>query len=212
MGEGLGRDPTAGRALDPIVTNGSGCIQSVGDLGATDLALIVGSVAPHPGEAVRLQFETDGQRPTLTGVGLLQQYAYTVDGSDLGEVEDETFSADTAVVNITGHDVHPGHAKNVMINAVRAAAAAVEALPVDLLPETTDGRQPYLHPYSMSGEVSSAQATVSRLINQFGFDVVDAGPLKEGWRIQRDTPGYGPRRTAEEIRRDLAAARRYVDQ
>jgi predicted dinucleotide-binding enzyme len=115
-------------------------------------------------------------------------------------------------VNITGHDVHPGHAKNVMINAVRAAAAAVEALPVDLLPETTDGRQPYLHPYSMSGEVSSAQATVSRLINQFGFDVVDAGPLKEGWRIQRDTPGYGPRRTAEEIRRDLAAARRYVDQ
>jgi hypothetical protein len=117
VGEGLGRYPTAGRALDPIVTNGSGCIQSVGDLGATDLALIVGSVAPHPGEAVRLQFETDGQRPTLTGVGLLQQYAYTVDGSDLGEVEDETFSADTAVVNITGHDVHPGHAKNVMINA-----------------------------------------------------------------------------------------------
>jgi hypothetical protein len=42
--------------------------------------------------------------------------------------------------------------------------------------------------------------------------VVDAGPLKEGWRFQRDTPGYGPRRTAEELRKDLAAAKRYADQ
>ena len=52
--------------------------------------------------------------------------------------------------------------------------------------------------------------TVSRLVDQFGFDPVDAGPLREGWRIQRDTPGYGPRRTAEELRRDLGAARRYA--
>jgi predicted dinucleotide-binding enzyme len=59
---------------------------------------------------------------------------------------------------------------------------------------------------------TAAKATVSRLIEQFGFDVVDAGPLKGGWCIQRDTPGYGPRRTAEEIRRDLAAAKRYADQ
>ena len=44
------------------------------------------------------------------------------------------------------------------------------------------------------------------------FDAVDAGPLKDGWRIQRDTPGYGPRRTAEELRKDLAAAKRYADQ
>jgi tripeptide aminopeptidase len=85
------------------------------------------------------------------------RYAYTLDGSDLGEVEDETFSADTAVVTITGHDVHPGQAKNVMINAVRVAAAIVQALPVGFLPETTDERQPYLHPYSLQGEVSHAQ-------------------------------------------------------
>ena len=64
----------------------------------------------------------------------------------------------------------------------------------------------------VAGDDQAAKATVSRLIDQFGFDVVDAGPLKEGWRIQRDTPGYGPRRTAEEIRRDLAAAKRYADQ
>jgi predicted dinucleotide-binding enzyme len=63
----------------------------------------------------------------------------------------------------------------------------------------------------IAGDDAEAKATVARLIDQFGFDVVDAGPLKEGWRIQRDTPGYGPRRNAEELRRDLDAAKRYRD-
>jgi predicted dinucleotide-binding enzyme len=64
---------------------------------------------------------------------------------------------------------------------------------------------------AIAGDDAAAKATVARLIDQFGFDTVDAGPLREGWRIQRDTPGYGPRRTAEELRRDLAAARRYAE-
>jgi hypothetical protein len=55
---------------------------------------------------------------------------------------------------------------------------------------------------------ASAKAKVARLIDTFGFDVVDVGRLQESWRIQRDTPGYGPRRNAEEMRRDLAAAKR----
>jgi predicted dinucleotide-binding enzyme len=63
----------------------------------------------------------------------------------------------------------------------------------------------------IAGDDPAAKETVTRLLDQFGFDTVDAGPLKEGWRIQRDTPGYGPRRTAEELRRDLAAAKRYRD-
>lgn len=63
----------------------------------------------------------------------------------------------------------------------------------------------------IAGDDESAKAAVARLLDQFGFDTVDAGPLKEGWRIQRDTPGYGPRRTADELRRDLAAAKRYAD-
>ncbi len=63
----------------------------------------------------------------------------------------------------------------------------------------------------IAGDDKAAKATVTQLLDQFGFDTVDAGPLKEGWRIQRDTPGYGPRRTADELRRDLAAARRYAD-
>ena len=64
----------------------------------------------------------------------------------------------------------------------------------------------------IAGDDAAAKDAVVRLLDEFGFDAVDAGPLKEGWRIQRDTPGYGPRRTAEELRRDLAAARRYADQ
>jgi predicted dinucleotide-binding enzyme len=63
----------------------------------------------------------------------------------------------------------------------------------------------------IAGDDAEAKAVVARLIDQFGFDVVDAGPLKEGWRIQRDTPGYGPRRNAEEMRKDLASAKRYAD-
>jgi predicted dinucleotide-binding enzyme len=63
----------------------------------------------------------------------------------------------------------------------------------------------------IAGNDPAAKETVTRLLDQFGFDTVDAGPLKEGWRIQRDTPGYGPRRTAAQLRRDLAAAKRYAD-
>jgi 8-hydroxy-5-deazaflavin:NADPH oxidoreductase len=63
----------------------------------------------------------------------------------------------------------------------------------------------------IAGDDREAKKMVAHLLDQFGFDVVDAGPLKEGWRIQRDTPGYGPRRNAEELRHDLAAAKRYRD-
>lgn len=80
---------------------------------------------------------------------------------------------------------------------------------------TTDGRPagaPNRRALVIAGDDPAAKATVTDLLDQFGFDTVDAGPLKEGWRIQRDTPGYGPRRTAEELRRDLAAAKRYAEQ
>jgi predicted dinucleotide-binding enzyme len=60
----------------------------------------------------------------------------------------------------------------------------------------------------IAGDDPTAKAAVARLLDEFGFDAVDAGPLNEGWRIQRDTPGYGPRRTAEELRKDLRTATR----
>ena len=79
---------------------------------------------------------------------------------------------------------------------------------------TSDGRPPGTknrRALVIAGDDAGAKKTVAHLLDQFGFDTVDAGPLKEGWRIQRDTPGYGPRRTAEELRKDLAAAKRYRD-
>jgi predicted dinucleotide-binding enzyme len=79
---------------------------------------------------------------------------------------------------------------------------------------TTDGRPAGTkdrRALVIAGDDAAAKASVTALLDEFGFDTVDAGPLKEGWRIQRDTPGYGPRRNAEQLRADLAAARRYRD-
>jgi 8-hydroxy-5-deazaflavin:NADPH oxidoreductase len=80
-------------------------------------------------------------------------------------------------------------------------------LTTDGLPAGTKNRRALV----IAGNDRDAKATVTHLLDQFGFDTVDAGPLSEGWRIQRDTPGYGPRRTADELRKDLAAAKRYAE-
>ena len=58
------------------------------------------------------------------------------------------------------------------------------------------------------GNDAGAKQVVAQLIDKFGFEALDGGPLSESWRIQRDTPGYGPRRNAAELRRDLEAAER----
>jgi len=78
---------------------------------------------------------------------------------------------------------------------------------------TTDGQAtgtPNRRALAIAGNDAEAKRVVTELIDRFGFDVVDIGPLSDSWRIQRDTPGYGPRRNAEELRRDLAAAQRPV--
>jgi 8-hydroxy-5-deazaflavin:NADPH oxidoreductase len=80
-------------------------------------------------------------------------------------------------------------------------------LTTDATPDGTINRRAL----AIAGDDPEAKVRVTELLDQFGFDTVDAGPLREGWRIQRDTPGYGPRRTADELRKDLAAARRYAD-
>ena len=87
-------------------------------------------------------------------------YGYTLDGGYPGEVENETFCADTAIVTVKGRDVHPGYAKGKMINAVRVAASFIEKFRQDSLPETTADREGYLHPYGIEGNVSEAKITV----------------------------------------------------
>lgn len=91
--------------------------------------------------------------------------AYTMDGSVLGEVEDETFCADSAFVTITGYDVHPGYAKDKMTNAIRVAADIISSLPGDMLPETTEDRQCYLHAYELDAGVSKTK--ISILVRNF---------------------------------------------
>jgi len=99
-------------------------------------------------------------------------FAYTLDGSDLGEVEDETFCADSALVTIEGLDVHPGYAKGKMVSAVRAASALVSHLPEAHLPETTEGRESYLHPYDIRGDVTKVE--VKFLVRAFEVEGIKA--------------------------------------
>ncbi len=80
------------------------------------------------------------------------KYAYTVDGSSRGEVESETFSADMVVLKFIGKNIHPGYAKNKMINSIKIAAAFMESLPKkNLSPETTEKRQGYVHCTTVNG-------------------------------------------------------------
>lgn len=80
------------------------------------------------------------------------EVAYTLDGSTAGEVEDETFCADSVTVVFHGVSMHPGFARNRMVNSVKAAADMVAHLPRDgTSPETTEKREGYVHPVSLSG-------------------------------------------------------------
>ncbi len=86
---------------------------------------------------------------------------YTLDGHGSGEIDVETFSADQAIVTIRGVNIHPSIAKGRMTNAVRAAAEFIACLPRDCLsPETTDGREGFLHPYEMSGGVAEVKMKI----------------------------------------------------
>ena len=85
-------------------------------------------------------------------------YAYTVDGESLGTIENETFSADGATINIFGVSTHPGFAKGKMESALKIAAEIIACLPNDKLsPESTGGKDGFIHPVGISGSVESAQ-------------------------------------------------------
>ncbi|MCH7549774.1 MAG: peptidase T, partial [Candidatus Krumholzibacteriota bacterium] len=83
------------------------------------------------------------------------QFAYTMDGGPLGEIEYETFNAYSANITIEGVSAHPGYAKDKLVNALRIAAEFLTLLPADLSPERTDGREGYIHPYVMNGKSES---------------------------------------------------------
>jgi tripeptide aminopeptidase len=79
-------------------------------------------------------------------------FGYTLDGGALGSIEDESFSADAVEVIIHGISAHPGYAKNKLVNALKIASEFIEQLPKDSWsPETTEGREGFVHPTSVSG-------------------------------------------------------------
>jgi tripeptide aminopeptidase len=93
-------------------------------------------------------------------------FAYTIDGETAGNIEDETFSADSATITIEGVSTHPGFAKGKMEHAIKIAAAIVDRLPKDnCSPETTDGKEGFLHPVSIAGALE--KATVSLIVRDF---------------------------------------------
>jgi tripeptide aminopeptidase len=86
---------------------------------------------------------------------------YTLDGSGAGEIDTETFSADLATVTVRGINIHPSIGKGRMVNAVRVAAALLDRLPKGVLsPETTDGRDGFLHPYTIEGGVAEVKLKI----------------------------------------------------
>jgi len=98
-------------------------------------------------------------------------FAYTVDGSTLGEIENETFNASAAVFTVRGVNVHPGYAKAKLVNAVRIAADIIQSLQNDPSPETTEKREGYLHPYVIEGGVDKVALKV--LIRDFDLSGVE---------------------------------------
>ena len=100
-------------------------------------------------------------------------FAYTLDGADLGEIVYETFSANKATVRIQGVSTHPGDAEGKLVNALHLAAKIIDTLPhVTLTPETTSGRQGFIHIYQMSG--TAAEAEMNFILRDFEMEHLEA--------------------------------------
>jgi tripeptide aminopeptidase len=91
--------------------------------------------------------------------------AYTLDGSTIGELQDETFTASEAIVTIRGVETHPGFATGKMVNATRLAGEVLAALPADLTPEATSDRQGFIHVFEIEGTVG--RAVIRAIVRDF---------------------------------------------
>ena len=132
----------------------------VAEIMAAAAYLVRHSELPHG--TVRIAFTVDEE----VGSGVAHfdiaefgaDVAYTLDGSGAGEIEDETFSAIQATITIRGHSVHPGSAKGRLVNPIKLAARLIERLPADSLsPETTEGREGFVHPLRLEAGAEEAR-------------------------------------------------------
>jgi tripeptide aminopeptidase len=137
-------------------------------------------------------------------------FGYTMDGESAGCVEDETFSADGATITINGVSAHPGYAKGKMEHAIKIAAAIVERLPKEgCSPETTSGKQGFLHPISIEGALE--QATLSFIVRDFTEEgLKEKEALLEG--IVRDVMKDYPRSTYKfEVKEQYRNMKQVID-
>jgi len=180
--------PRDGTVVDtPLLRTmaGDDVVTTSGDtlLGADDKA----GVAEIMGAAAYLAAHPDLPRPTLR-VGFLPdeeigrgphrfdverfgaQAAYTMDGSERGELQSESFTAASVDLTIRGVDIHPGFAHGIMVNALRLAGRIIAELPADVAPETTEGREGFIHPFEMTGGV--AEARIRLIVRDFEDDLL----------------------------------------
>jgi tripeptide aminopeptidase len=223
--------PRQGTRLDPasmpelVSKRGHDLVTSSGDtlLGADDKAGVaaimaaVAYLAAHPElprPTLRIAFTPDeeiGEGATLFDLERFGAVcAYTIDGSELGELQDETFTACETIVTVDGVDVHPGQATGKLVNALRLAARIVTALPSDTLtPETTSGREGFIHPYELVG--TPARAQIRLIVRDFEEDRLEQH-LARLQQTAREVVAAEPRaRLKLDVHRQYRNMRRYVD-
>jgi tripeptide aminopeptidase len=161
-----------------ITSDGSTLLGADNKAGCAEIMTLVEKLRAEPQiphGPLRIAFTCDEEVGNGTKFFDLQkfgaQYAYTVDGETPGEVENETFCADSVTVTFRGVNVHPGYAKDKLVNAIKAAADFVSLLPPHMAPETTEKRQGYLHPVSIKGGVE--ETTLKLILRDF-----DEEPLR----------------------------------
>lgn len=167
----------ADRVGDDIVTaSGTTLLGADNKAGVAEIMTAVAYLIAHPEIAhgpIRVAFTPDEEigRGTLhfDVAGFGAAYAYTMDGGTRGDLECESFSADAMTVTFLGFNTHPGYAKGRMVNAIKAAATFIDLLPKDALsPETTDGVDGFVHPYTMQAAVD--RTSVRFIVRDFRTD------------------------------------------
>jgi tripeptide aminopeptidase len=169
----------AGKAGHDIVTSSGDTLLGADDkAGVAEIMTAVAHLAAHPElprPTLRVGFTPDeeiGEGATLFDIERFgARCAYTLDGSQPGELQDETFSAVEVSLTIHGVDIHPGWATGKLVNAARLAGRILADLPSDrLAPETTSGRDGFIHPFEVEG--SASRAVVRAIVRDFDDDLL----------------------------------------
>jgi tripeptide aminopeptidase len=150
---------------DIVTTDGTTLLGGDDKAGVAEIMGAVTYLAAHPEiehAPIRVGFTVDEE--VGRGVDHFDidefgaDFAYTLDGSEIGRIDDETFSASEVRIRIEGHSVHPGTSKGKMVNAIKLAARIVERLPrEERSPETTEGREGFVHPTRFAGTTAEAE-------------------------------------------------------